>query len=434
MRQFIPISIPPHEHWCHQLRHEVAMHDCGVMLETSSAYLQSEVGGLRAKYQLLAGVGAVEVVRDDYSLLCAKSRAKKDWWFGAFAYDLKNRFDNLASHHFDFIAAPELCFFRPRYVVLNEGSGMQIGYLAELDTPTSVFEWVEKVSRLDLPPINLFNISCRPQIEFDGYRQAVHDIKRHIAHGDIYEMNYCMAFHGHQLDLDTVGLYSQLLDASPVPYAAFAKFNDVHLLSASPERYVCKRGGRVYSQPIKGTSPRSNDPIVDEQSRIGLYKSEKERAENIMIVDLVRNDLAKVAKQGSVLVDELCGVYGYRQVYQMISTISCELAEGLDWLDVIQATFPMGSMTGAPKLRAMELIEQFENTKRGLYSGAVGYVSPDGDFDFNVVIRSILYNSSTGNLSFSVGSAITHLSDAEAEYNECLLKAKAMMQVLGAKL
>jgi para-aminobenzoate synthetase component I len=342
MRQFIPISIPQYEHWCQQLRHEVAMHDCGVMLETSLAYLQSEVGGLKAKYQLLAGVGAVEVVRDDFSMLYDKTSAEKDWWFGAFSYDLKNRFDHLASHHLDFIAAPELYFFRPRYVVVNDGSGLQIGYLPELESPTSVFEWVEKVSRLELPPINLFNISCRPQIEFDGYRQAFHDIKKHIAHGDIYEMNYCMAFHGHQLDLDTVGLYSQLLDTSPVPYAAFAKFNDVHLLSASPERYVCMRGGRVYSQPIKGTSPRSNDSIADEQSRVGLYKSEKERAENIMIVDLVRNDLAKVAKQGSVRVDELCGVYGYRQVYQMISTISCELAEGLDWTDVITSNLSHG--------------------------------------------------------------------------------------------
>ena len=161
-----------------------------------------------------------------------------------------------------------------------------------------------------------------------------------------------------------------------------------------------------------------------------LLQSSKEKSENVMVVDLVRNDLSRICKAGSVKVDELFGLYSFPHVHQMISTISGDLADGLNWIDCIKASFPMGSMTGAPKKRVMELIEQYEQTKRGLFSGAIGYVKPGGDFDFNVVIRSILYNEADRYLSFQTGGGITYNSDAEKEYEESLLKAEAMMKVL----
>ena len=202
-------------------------------------------------------------------------------------------------------------------------------------------------------------------------------------------------------------------------------------MSASPERYLCKRGDVLISQPIKGTAKRNADPEIDHHIKAMLKTDVKEQAENVMIVDLVRNDLTKVAAKGSVKVDELFGIYGFPQVYQMISTVSCKLNPDIHFIDAIKHTFPMGSMTGAPKIRAMELIEQYEFNKRGVYSGALGYITPDADFDFNVIIRSILYDASAEYLSFQVGGAITYAADAEREYEECLLKASAIMKTLG---
>jgi para-aminobenzoate synthetase component 1 len=154
-------------------------------------------------------------------------------------------------------------------------------------------------------------------------------------------------------------------------------------------------------------------------------------AENLMIVDLVRNDLAKSSKPGSVKVEELFGIYSFKQLHQMISTVSSIKRENVDPVEVIKNAFPMGSMTGAPKIRAMELIEKYETTKRGVYSGASGYFTPEMDFDFNVLIRSIFYNDTANKLSFQVGSAITYDADPEYEYKECLLKAKAIFEILG---
>jgi para-aminobenzoate synthetase component 1 len=191
-----------------------------------------------------------------------------------------------------------------------------------------------------------------------------------------------------------------------------------------------KEGSKIISQPIKGTAKRLLSPIDDEKIAHDLMRDEKERAENVMIVDLVRNDLSKSSKKGSVQVEELCKVYTFKQVHQLISTVVSEVKDDVHPVDVIKDTFPMGSMTGAPKLSAMEIMEELEETKRGLYSGTVGYFTPDGDFDFNVVIRSILYNAAERYVSLSVGSAITAKSNPERECEECLLKAKAMKYVL----
>ena len=225
-------------------------------------------------------------------------------------------------------------------------------------------------------------------------------------------------------------MYHNLNEISKPPFATFFKSEHQYLLSASPERYLKKIGNKIISQPIKGTAKRSNSKTEDTRLKAALKTDPKERAENVMIVDLVRNDLSRISQKGTTEVEELCGVYSFKQVHQMISTISTQAPEESHPVDIIKNTFPMGSMTGAPKIAAMEIIEKEEESKRGLYSGSVGYFSPTGDFDFNVVIRSILYNQKQKYVSFSVGSAITSLAKPETELEECLLKAKAMRQVL----
>src|SRR5690606_11612821 len=252
----------------------------------------------------------------------------------------------------------------------------------------------------------------------------------HIHRGDVYEANFCQEFYALNAVIDPVQTYNKLNSISKPPFATFLKMDDKYLLSASPERYLKKEGKKIISQPIKGTAKRADTALEDDLFRFSLENDPKERSENIMIVDLVRNDLSRIAKKGSVKVKELCKVYTFEQVHQMISTVEAEVEDHIHPVEIIKATFPMGSMTGAPKISAMKVIEEVEETKRGLYSGAVGYFKPSGDFDFNVIIRSILYNKTEKYVSYSVGSAITSKSTPEKEYEECLVKAKAMKQVL----
>jgi para-aminobenzoate synthetase component 1 len=252
----------------------------------------------------------------------------------------------------------------------------------------------------------------------------------HIRRGDIYEANFCQEFYCENTTINPLEAYDKLNRISRPPFATFLKCDDKYLLSASPERYLKKVGAKIISQPIKGTAKRSSNIIEDQEFKHQLEHSEKERSENIMIVDLVRNDLSHTAIKGSVEVEELCKIHSFEQVHQMISTVTSIIDKNTHPVDVIRTTFPMGSMTGAPKISAMKIIEALEETKRGLYSGAVGYFSPDGDFDFNVIIRSILYNASKKYVSYSVGSAITAKSNPQDEYEECLVKAKAMREVL----
>ncbi|PID89409.1 MAG: hypothetical protein CSB01_02115 [Bacteroidia bacterium] len=250
--------------------------------------------------------------------------------------------------------------------------------------------------------------------------------------GDIYEINFCQEFFAEQVCINPEQLYNHLKKVSPTPYGCFYKTRNHYLLSASPERFIKKKGTKLISQPIKGTAKRGANKEEDDTIKHHLFTDAKERAENIMIVDLVRNDLSHTATKGSVKVEELCGIYSFPQVHQMISTVVANLRNDIHFVEAIKQCFPMGSMTGAPKIRAMKLIEQYESTKRGLYSGAVGYITPQGDFDFNVVIRSILYNATNKYLSFMVGGAITMQSNPEKEYEECLLKAKAIRKTLSS--
>ena len=360
----------------------------------------------------------------------------QDYLFGYLSYDVKNATENLTSTNSDGLGFAELFFFQPQKILFVKNNSIEFQYLTMVDDEIDTdFEAIctQEIKRKNTASTRLENggnIVIKPRIQKQDYLFKVGEILEHIHKGDIYEANFCQEFYAENTRINPLDIYEDLNTISEAPFATFLKIDNQYLLCASPERYLKKEGAKIISQPIKGTAKRLVDLQEDQKTATALSKDIKERSENIMIVDLVRNDLSKSAKKGSVRVEELCKVSSFKQVHQMISTVVSELKDDVHLIDVIKDTFPMGSMTGAPKISAMKIIETLEETKRGLYSGTVGYFTPMGNFDFNVVIRSILYDSEKKYLSFSVGSAITAKSTPEKEYEECLLKAKAMQFVL----
>ncbi len=387
-----------------------------------------------SSYDTILAVDAFTSIQTDFydgfEKLKVYQTNANDWVFGYLTYDLKNDVEPLQSNNFDGLAFPEVYFFQPKKLFLIKGNTVEIQYLNFVDDELeSDLDDIQKSKILTILDSNN-PIKIKLRIHKDAYFEKVNHILEHIHRGDIYEANFCQEFYAENTQINPLETYQKLNAISQPPFATFLKNHDKYLLSASPERYLKKENGVVISQPIKGTAKRSENSKEDEQLKKDLQNDEKERSENIMIVDLVRNDLSKTAIKGSVKVEELCKVYSFRQVHQMISTITSSVKKETYPVDIIKSTFPMGSMTGAPKISAMNIIEDLEETKRGLYSGAVGYFSPENDFDFNVVIRSILYNETKKYVSYSVGSAITAKSDPMREYEECLVKAKAMREVL----
>ncbi len=390
------------------------------------------------KYSNFDAVLAVDAVsKIETSYKNAFSRLKKyqsevnDFIFGYLSYDLKNDVENLTSSNFDGLNFPDLLFFQPKKLFFIKGNSVEIKYISafekEIETDLENINQLQTVQNLVAVHRN---IKIKLRIHKDDYYKKINTILNHIHRGDIYEANFCQEFYSENSEINPVEVYQNLNEISKPPFATFLKLNDNYLLSASPERYLKKDGEHLISQPIKGTEKRATTKSADEKLIKKLEQNQKERAENIMIVDLVRNDFSRLALKGSVKVEELCKVYTFEQVHHLISTVSCIVKKDIHPVDLIKNTFPMGSMTGAPKISAMKIMEELEETKRGLYSGAVGYFTPNGDFDFNVIIRSILYNATKKYISYSVGGAITAKSIPEKEYEECLLKAKAMKHVL----
>ncbi len=384
------------------------------------------------KFEYLAAIGAVSELSTNKNSFSQLSGilAKNEWLFGGFSYDLKNQLEDLNSKHPNKIGFADIFFFQPKFLLIqkNKGDGFELLHhetINELDGEKFLLNILESKTSIyyDFPKL-------KSRIEKKEYINRIIELKRHIQRGDIYEINFCQEFYADQCEFNPYATFITLNQASPMPFAAFLRWNSSFLLSASPERYICKRINKIISQPIKGTIKRGTNNEDDEGLKIKLKNDPKEQNENVMIVDLVRNDLSKIAARGSVKVEELFGIYTFPQLHQMISTVSADLDKKYSALEVIKATFPMGSMTGAPKISAMNLIEKTEDFRRGLYSGAVGYFSPDGDFDFNVVIRSLQYNADNKYLSLAVGGAITSKCEAENEYEECLLKAKAIFDMI----
>lgn len=377
------------------------------------------------KYEILAGFGAHRIIaieEQPFENLKRQFEEKPSWLFGHLSYDLKNELEKLESNHTNHFSIDNLCFFEPQVLLIQEkDSGVLSVYLNEHVSESvlvSLFQEMETALKA-FPKL-------QAKMSHQEYLAAIKTLKAEIQYGNIYEINYCQEFYKEQVEFNPYAGYLKLRSKSKTPFSAFYKNKKDYLLCASPERYLAKRGEELISQPIKGTAKRGSNEVEDEAIKTQLKNDLKEQTENVMIVDLVRNDLSRTAEKGSVEVEELFGVYTFPQVHQLISTVKSKLKKGLHFSDVIKNSFPMGSMTGAPKISAMKLCETHEKSRRGLYSGALGYISPEADFDFNVVIRSLVYNAQKQYLSLSVGGAITIMSDPEKEYEECLLKAKAI--------
>jgi para-aminobenzoate synthetase component I len=345
-----------------------------------------------------------------------------DWRFGFISYDLKNVLEpGLSSKTEDVCEVPLLHFFVPEAVFISDGKAVSAMLMPDYILPDWGKEGVERESH----PVAL--PAFQPLLSQEEYIRRVRALQGHILRGDIYEINFCTEWRsGSGLEFGNEVYYHQQ-QRMRAPASVFLRLGVAELLCHSPERFLRKTGSKLLTQPIKGTAPRSADPKKDQQNLEGL-SAEKEQSENVMIVDLVRNDLSKIAMPGSVRVEELFGKYTFPQVHQMISSVSCQLRADASFYDILEALFPMGSMTGAPKISAMQLAERYEPMSRGLYSGSVGYFNPEGDFDFNVVIRSILHSRSSNRAVIRAGSAITWEADAAQEWEECIWKISGLQQ------
>ena len=410
-------------HWSQQFR-EITFLDSN---ESQSKY---------SSYDCILAVDAFTSLQTDYfnafEDLKIYQSTTKDWLFGYLTYDLKNDTERLISINKDGLDFPDLYFFQPKKVIFIKENQLEFHYL-NMCSEEMESDYQEIIHFKMDNEIIQNEIHIQQQISKSDYIQKVNKILEYIQNGVIYEANFCMEFFAEERTINPLNTFESLNKISKAPFSSFFKNNKHFALSASPERYLKKIGDKIISQPIKGTSKRFANEVDDALSKTNLANEPKERSENIMIVDLVRNDLSKTAQKETVIVEELCKIYSFLQVHQMISTVTSHLKPEFSEVDVLKTTFPMGSMTGAPKISAMKIIEEFEETKRGLYSGAIGYFTPENDFDFNVVITSILYNETQKYVSFSVGSAITSKSEPEKEYEECLLKARAMRIVLNDK-
>jgi para-aminobenzoate synthetase component 1 len=425
--------------------------------------------GTPHSYDCLLAAGAAHELRapagDAFGKLKEFAGVHRDWLFGHFGYGLARETEPahpaasgrpapaVSSHNdpkptpvtssqdhpkpapVDPIGFPDLYFFVPEIIIELNAGGIRIGSLHDepaviwqqiLDTPTAAASTPPAA-----PKSSGHGPAFTPRFTREKYLSTVGRLQQHILRGDCYEINFCQEFFSQPAQMDPWQTWQSLGKVSPNPFSAFYRLEERFLLCASPERYLRKTGQTLLSQPIKGTSPRfREDPVADRASGDQLFHSAKDRSENVMVVDLVRNDLSRICLPDTVRVEELYGIYPFPQVYQMISTITGECMPGAHWTDAIRATFPMGSMTGAPKNKVVELIDRYEYGPRGLFSGAIGYVTPEEDFDFNVVIRSLFYNRADSYLSYLVGSGITWYSDPFAEYEECLLKAEGIKKSL----
>ncbi|MBX7050632.1 MAG: anthranilate synthase component I family protein [Flavobacteriales bacterium] len=349
-------------------------------------------------------------------------KSQSSWIFGFISYDAKNAIEKLSTRHEAAIRVPDIHLFVPECVIkYREGK-----------TEVLHGDWNAEYQGLfeDLIVDDALRIQPKPVQSKAEYLSAVKALLHHIHLGDIYEVNYCQQFLADFELHAPLNLFKRLHSITNAPHSTYLRIGDLHLMCGSPERYLARKGNVVISQPIKGTIRRGKTEEEDARLKQELSNSPKEKAENIMIVDLVRNDLSRSAKKGSVVVEKLLEVQSFKTVHHLVSTVTAEMEPDVSFGRLICDTFPMGSMTGAPKVRAMELIDQYEYSARGLYSGTVGFITPEGDFDFNVVIRSLIYDKNQSKLIFSVGGAITAGCNPEAEYDECLLKAEALLKAL----
>ena len=379
-------------------------------------------------FECLLAVGCIRSYSftdvDDFAALQKFYTANPSWLFGHLGYNAAgNSYKKATKRDIDFGKG---FFFEPETLI--KISGDNISVIKSNIAASLILQAIEKFTIKIKEENSPFNINAT--FSKEEYLEKVAVLQQHIKRGDCYEINFCQQFVAENAFLNVVETYQKLSAVSPAPFGSFYKLNNNYCLCASPERFLQKKGSQLISQPIKGTSRREADVLKDEANKKYLIDSAKEKSENVMVVDLVRNDMSMVCEKGSVKVKELFGIYSFPQVHQMISTIQGTLSANKTFTDAIKACFPMGSMTGAPKNKVMQLIEKYEEGERGLFSGSIGYINPEADFDFNVVIRSIFYNSLKKQLSFFAGSGITFYSKGEEEYEECMMKAAAIIEIL----
>ena len=390
--------------------------------ESQSNFLPKEY----VNYDLIAGVDSLNHLRSNKNSLKSLKNfhnKTKDWLFGYISYNLKNEIESFNNNNQD--TNDKIHFFVPKFLLLVKNTTLEV---LTYESKENTDKFINISPDFEYKKAKKIKLSCVESK--DKYIKKINLIKENIQRGDIYEMNYCVEFFAKNVKIIPQQLFLDLNSTTRSPFAAFMKLNDNFILCASPERFLKKKHSSLISQPIKGTSSRGSTIQQDKFLFHKLNKSEKDISENVMIVDLVRNDLSKISKKSSVHVEDLCNVYGFEYVYQMISTISSQAKSNIHFTDILKSTFPMGSMTGAPKLRAMELIDSYEEKNRNFYSGSLGYIDPNGDFDFNVIIRTIVYNAIQKYLSVGVGGAITAKSDPDLEYKECLIKINPIIKAL----
>lgn len=354
-----------------------------------------------------------------------KAEHPNQWMLGFFSYDLKEEIEHLVTPFANKLGFPDAYFFIPRTVIQFWDTYLVI----QSDNPQEIFDLIESTIIPDHTD-NIPNLKINNRLSKTAYFDAFEKMMYHIRRGDIYEVNLCQEFFAQDVSIQPLAVYHRLNQISPTPFSTFFKVADKYILSASPERFMAKRGSTLLSQPIKGTAARGKNQLEDAQIIENLRNNPKEIAENVMIVDLVRNDMTRSAMPGTVAAERKLEVHTFKQVHQLISTITCTQHPEVSDIQAIKYAFPPGSMTGAPKISAMQLCDRYENSRRGIYAGTVGYFAPNGDFDFNVIIRTLLYNSSSQYLSFHTGGALTIDADAEKEYQECLLKASGILKTL----
>jgi para-aminobenzoate synthetase component I len=367
-----------------------------------------------------SGIGAISLI-DKFI-----NENRGEYIISAFSYDLKNQFESLTSINEDISSFPDVLLWIPQIVVEFQDDDYRVikGRLSDDDHAFIAMFISEKKDVLT--PF----VTFQSRISKKEYIEKVNLVKTEIQLGNCYELNFCQEFFSEKVEnFDSISLFNKLHDRTKAPFSTYFSFGNWEVFCASPERYLKREGDRIVSEPIKGTIKRGGDAEFDKLLMSQLQNDVKERAENVMIVDLVRNDLSKIATKGSVQVDELCGIHTFETLHHMISTVSCIVPSNTSFVSCLQATFPMGSMTGAPKVNVMKLIDRFESFKRGIYSGSIGVIQPNGDFDLNVVIRSLVYNREKAIFSCSVGSAITIKSDAEKEFEECKIKINKIIGV-----
>jgi para-aminobenzoate synthetase component 1 len=382
-----------------------------------------------SSFECLLAVGCVKSYAftgdNDFKELQSFFDTKPTWLFGHLGYNAGGTsYKKNKTSEDDF---GDGFFFEPEIILKFSADKIEV-----VKSNRSESDILYEIEHTDLSYIDHAGVTeITSTISKEEYNDTIKALHDHIQRGDCYEINFCQQFTAHDACIHPVEIYGKLSSLSPAPFGAMYKLDSHYCLCASPERFLQKKGMQLISQPIKGTTKRETDPIKDKANKDYLNTSTKEKSENVMVVDLVRNDMSRVCKKGSVRVKELFGVYSFPQVHQMISTVEGILADDKKFTEAIEACYPMGSMTGAPKKRVMELIEQYEHARRGLFSGSIGYITPDGDFDLNVVIRSIFYCEAEKKISFFAGGGITFYSKAADEYEESLMKAKAIFNVLG---